>query len=224
MAEREVLIDVGPFELEGTLAIPDVCRGLVLFAHGSGSSRFSPRNRFVASVLDAGGIGTLLFDLLTDDEEERDSRTAELRFDVELLADRLIGAAEWVRERRDLQGLPLGYFGSSTGAAAALMASARRPEWVRAVVSRGGRPDLAGAALPFVRAPTLLIVGGADSVVIDLNEAALVQMRCEAEIRIVPRATHLFEETGALAQVAQLARDWLVEHFAREPSELPAEP
>jgi pimeloyl-ACP methyl ester carboxylesterase len=210
----EVRIDVGSTELGGALTIPEECRGLVLFAHGSGSSRFSPRNRFVASVLEEGGLGTLVFDLLSEEEEVIDAQTAELRFDVELLAERLIAATDWLRARRDL---PLGYFGSSTGAAAALIAAARRPKPIRAVVSRGGRPDLAGSELPNVCAPTLLIVGGEDHAVVELNEASLLELRCEAELRIVAGATHLFEEPDALAEVAQLAREWFLLHLAEEP-------
>jgi pimeloyl-ACP methyl ester carboxylesterase len=186
-----------------------------LFAHGSGSSRFSPRNRFVAAALNEGGLGTLLFDLLTAQEERLDAATAELRFDIDLLAQRLIAATDWVLDRGALQSLSLGYFGSSTGAAAALIAAGRRPDAVRAIVSRGGRPDLAGSDLSFVRAPTLLIVGGSDHGVIELNESAIVELRnCEAELRVVPGATHLFEEPGALDQVAALARDWFVRHAA----------
>jgi pimeloyl-ACP methyl ester carboxylesterase len=217
MAERDVTLDLDAIALYGTLALPPEPRGLVLFAHGSGSSRFSPRNRFVASALNDGGLGTLLFDLLTEDEEERDAVTAELRFDIDLLAERLIAATDWVLANRELQRFALGYFGSSTGAAAALIAASRRPEAARAVVSRGGRPDLAGSDLSFVRAPTLLIVGGNDEPVIELNESALRQLRCEAEMRIVAGATHLFEEPGALVEVAQLARDWLIQHLGPAP-------
>lgn len=213
MNQREVTLKLNTLSLEGTLALPEEARALVLFAHGSGSSRFSPRNRFVASTLQGGGLGTLLFDLLTAEEERRDAVTAELRFDIDLLAERLMAVTDWVAGNRELESLRLGYFGSSTGAAAALIAAARRPDAVGAVVSRGGRPDLAGFQLTFVCAPTLLIVGGNDEPVICLNRSALRQLRCEAEIRIVPGATHLFEEPGALEQVAALARDWFSEHL-----------
>ncbi len=214
MSQREVRLELGPIALDGTLTLPAGARGLVLFAHGSGSSRFSPRNRFVASALNEGGLGTLLFDLLTAQEERLDAITAELRFDIDLLAERLIAATDWVVGQRELHSMPLGYFGSSTGAAAALIAAGRRPDVVRAVVSRGGRPDLAGSDLPFVRAPTLLIVGGNDEPVIALNEAAMAQLRnCEVDLRIVPGATHLFEEPGALEQLAALARDLFARHL-----------
>ncbi len=208
MREREVKLSVDRVALEGTLAVPAGAHGLVLFAHGSGSSRFSPRNRFVASALDGGGLATLLFDLLTAEEEARDAHTGALRFDIGLLAERLVAATDWVLANPEIQSLPLGYFGSSTGAAAALIAAVRRPAAVRAVVSRGGRPDLAGSELEFVRAPTLLIVGGNDGPVIGLNQQALRQLHCDADLRIVPGATHLFEEPGALEQVARLAGDW----------------
>jgi putative phosphoribosyl transferase len=198
--------------LHGDLQWPPAPRGLVLFAHGSGSSRKSPRNRFVADVLVAAGMGTLLFDLLTEDEERIDLRTRALRFDIPLLTDRLAGATAWVLGQEALAGPPLGYFGASTGAAAALAASCQRPE-VLAVVSRGGRPDLAGSRLPEVTAATLLIVGGEDHQVIELNREALAQMRCEARIEIVPGATHLFEEPGTLAQAAELAAAWFAQHF-----------
>jgi pimeloyl-ACP methyl ester carboxylesterase len=214
MNERELTLGLGRITLEGTLAIPPQARGLVLFAHGSGSSRFSPRNRFVASELNEGGLATLLFDLLTAGEEELDAITGELRFDIELLAERLSAATDWVRAEPALPSLPLGYFGSSTGAAAALIAAARRPEAVQAVVSRGGRPDLADRSLSQVRAPTLLIVGGQDEAVLALNRAALARLRCEAVLRVVPGATHLFEEPGALSLVAALARAWFRDHLA----------
>jgi pimeloyl-ACP methyl ester carboxylesterase len=217
MNAREVVLKLDHITLEGTLTLPANARGLVLFAHGSGSSRFSPRNRFVAAALNAGGLGTLLFDLLTAEEEERDAITAELRFDIELLADRLVAATDWVLAHREIRSLELGYFGSSTGAAAALIAATARPDVVRAVVSRGGRPDLARPILGEVRAPTLLIVGGNDDVVIELNEEAADRLRCEAELRIVPGATHLFEEPGALEEVASLARDWFTAHLAAAP-------
>jgi dienelactone hydrolase len=212
--ERSVEVAAGPVTLAGDLAIPADSRGIVLFAHGSGSSRHSPRNRQVASVLQDGGLATLLMDLLTEEEEAIDLRTRHLRFDIELLAERLVGALDWVARQEASRGLPVGLFGASTGAAAALIAAAARPDAVGAVVSRGGRPDLAGAALRRVRAPTLLIVGGDDPVVIDLNEQALAQLAAEKELVIVPGATHLFEEPGKLAEVARLARDWFGRHLA----------
>jgi dienelactone hydrolase len=187
---------------------------VVLFAHGSGSSRHSPRNRFVAEVLREGGLATLLVDLLTVEEEAVDARTGHLRFDIGLLAGRLVGAIDWLAEQPESRDLRVGLFGASTGGGAALVAAAERPERVGAVVSRGGRPDLAGDALPRVRAPTLLIVGEWDEPVIDLNERARDHMRTEVRIEIVPRATHLFEEPGALEEVARLARAWLVGHLA----------
>jgi len=198
--------------LHGDLRLPAGARGLVLFAHGSGSSRKSPRNRHVADVLVRAGVGTLLFDLLTPREEAVDIHTREYRFNIPLLARRLAGATSWVRQQEQLAGLPLGYFGASTGAAAALAASCEQPE-VAAIVSRGGRPDLAGDALPRVLAPTLLVVGGDDQVVIGMNREALARMRCEARLEIVPGATHLFEEPGTLEQVAELAAGWFTGHF-----------
>lgn len=199
--------------LEGTLAVPDGARGVVLFAHGSGSSRFSPRNRFVSGFLNQGGLATLLFDLLTAEESEFDERTGALRFDIELLSRRLTGAVDGLGSRPEIRGLPVGLFGASTGAAAALNAAAERFERVAAVVSRGGRPDLAMAALPRVQAPTLLIVGGLDGPVIGMNERAAAQLRCEHRLEIVPGATHLFEEPGKLEEVARLARDWFQRHL-----------
>jgi putative phosphoribosyl transferase len=209
---RAVTLRAGGVLLNGDLRLPPAPLGLVLFAHGSGSSRKSPRNRFVADVLVAAGMGTLLFDLLTEDEERIDLRTRELRFDIPLLTERLAGAATWVLGEESLCRLPLGFFGASTGAAAALAASCECPEVV-AVVSRGGRPDLAGPRLPEVTAATLLIVGGEDFQVIQLNREALAQLRCEARLKIVPGATHLFEEPGTLAQAAGHAAAWFVEHF-----------
>jgi putative phosphoribosyl transferase len=185
----------------------------VLFAHGSGSSRHSPRNRYVARLLNEARLVTLLIDLLTVKEELIDMRTAQLRFDIELLAERLIDATDWLAQFPDTRQLRIGHFGASTGAAAALVAAAVRPDVVGAIVSRGGRPDLAGAALPHVRAPTLLIVGGNDGQVIELNRTALAQMRSEKQLVIVPGATHLFEEPGALDEVARLARDWFHRHL-----------
>jgi putative phosphoribosyl transferase len=200
--------------LEGDLVVPDGASGVVAFAHGSGSSRHSPRNREVAASLHRAGLGTLLFDLLTAEEEAEDLRTRELRFDVSLLSSRLEAAVDWLAEQQRTAGLPLGCFGASTGAAAALVAAAERPERVRAVVSRGGRPDLAAAVLGSMRAPTLLIVGGADPVVLDLNREAAAQMRCEVRLEVVEGATHLFEEPGTLDRVCELARDWFARHFS----------
>jgi pimeloyl-ACP methyl ester carboxylesterase len=199
--------------LEGDLTLPAGARGLVMFAHGSGSSRHSPRNRGVARYFNSRSLGTLLFDLLTSAEEQVDRVTAELRFDILLLAARVTGAARWVAARSDLRGLRLGLFGASTGSAAALIAASRLPGQVAAVVSRGGRPDLAMDALPQVQAPTLLIVGGEDQQVLDLNRLALRHLRCEATLVTVPRATHLFEEPGTLEEVARIAADWFEDHF-----------
>jgi dienelactone hydrolase len=205
--ERSVLIP--PTALEGDLVIPENATAVIAFAHGSGSSRHSPRNQYVARVLQDGGLATLLFDLLTADEERIDVRTAHLRFDIDLLARRLSEATAWLKKDEDTRRLPIGYFGASTGAAAALVAAAQRPADVFAVVSRGGRPDLAGTALPRVTASTLLIVGGEDTAVIGMNEDAFQQLTIEEKrIEIVPGATHLFEEPGTLEQVARLARDW----------------
>jgi len=212
--EREVAIESGKVRLEGTLALPPGATGLVLFAHGSGSSRHSPRNRHVAETLQANGIGTLLFDLLTREEEAVDEYTAELRFDIGLLAERLIGATEWVRSQPELQRLKIGYFGASTGAAAALVAAAKLANAVSAVVSRGGRPDLAEDALDSVRAPTLLIVGGDDEPVIGMNRQAMARLRhAEKELVIIPGATHLFEEPGKLEEVARMAAGWFSHHL-----------
>ncbi|HEX6629547.1 MAG TPA: dienelactone hydrolase family protein [Gemmatimonadaceae bacterium] len=213
-AERTVRVATGTAELDGTLAIPGGARGIVLFAHGSGSSRHSPRNRYVADVLRHGGLGTLLLDLLTPEEETVDQRTRALRFDIGLLAGRLAGAIWWLASEPGLRELPVGLFGASTGGGAALVAAAREADRVRAVVSRGGRPDLAGDALPDVRAPTLLIVGGHDEVVIDLNQRAMAHMTAPVRLEIVPGATHLFEEPGTLETVARLARDWFVHHLS----------
>lgn len=203
----EILIDVPTLErgLPGTLTIPPSARGVVAFAHGSGSSRLSPRNTHVAEVLQRAGIATLLFDLLTPDED----RDRSVRFDIALLTSRLLLAADWIEGRPELRSLPLGYFGASTGAAAALEAAAQQGGRITAVVSRGGRPDLAGPGLlEAVSAPTLLIVGGDDDVVIELNRKAMTRMRCETKLVIVPGATHLFEEPGTLEQVARHAADW----------------
>ncbi|GIV96407.1 MAG: DeoR family transcriptional regulator [Herpetosiphonaceae bacterium] len=212
--ERLVRIDIGRITLEGNVHIPDGARGLVLFAHGSGSGRYSPRNRFVAEALNQGGLATLLIDLLTAEEEAVDMRTAHLRFDIGLLAERVVGATDWLKQQPDTSKLAIGYFGASTGAAAALVAAAERPNRVGAVVSRGGRPDLAGQALRRVKAPTLLIVGGRDVPVIGLNEDALAQLTAEKRLEIVPGATHLFEEPGALEEVARLARGWFQRHLS----------
>jgi len=212
-ASRAVKVSAGEVVLEGSLALPGEARGVVLFAHGSGSSRLSPRNRYVAQVLHDGDLGTLLIDLLTSEEEERDERTGELRFDIPLLAKRLVGATGWLGREAATRGLPVGYFGASTGGGAALVAAAEFPEAARAVVSRGGRPDLARAALPLVEAPTLLIVGGLDTAVIRMNREALAQLRCEKRLEIVPGATHLFEEPGALEAVARLACEWFRRHL-----------
>ena len=212
--ERSVQVAAGRVMLEGTLGIPERAAGVVLFAHGSGSGRHSPRNRRVAEVLRAGGLATLLVDLLTEEEEAVDVHTGHLRFDIELLAERLVGAIDWMGREEMTRSLPVGLFGASTGGGAALVAAARRPQRVQAVVSRGGRPDLAGDALPVVQAPTLLIVGGRDTVVIRLNEEARARMRAEVRLEIVPGATHLFEEPGALEHVAELARDWFTRHLS----------
>ena len=206
--ERPVQLAAGPVMLEGNLSLPDGAHGLVLFAHGSGSSRHSPRNRHVARVLNEANLATLLIDLLTPAEEAVDLRTAHLRFDIALLAERLVAATDWLIHQPDTQHLQIGYFGASTGAGASLVAAAERSTVASAIVSRGGRPDLAGPALPHVQAPTLLLVGGNDFPVIELNRAALAQLRCEKRLVIVPGATHLFEEPGALDEVARLAREW----------------
>jgi len=204
----EVQIQAGPATLAGNLSIPENATAIVLFAHGSGSSRHSPRNQFVARTLNNAGLATLLFDLLTPEEEVIDARTAELRFNIKLLAERLVHATNWAKQQQQTRDLRIGYFGSSTGGGAALVAAAEGPQAVGAVVSRGGRPDLAGEALPKVQVPTLLIVGGDDDIVIELNEQARDRMRCEVKLEIIPGATHLFEEPGALERVAQLASDW----------------
>ena len=212
---NEVRIPAGGVRLDGNLTIVDGATALVLFAHGSGSSRHSPRNQFVARTLNNAGLGTLLFDLLTPEEEAIDARTAELRFNIKLLAERLVHATNWAKQQHQTRNLRVGYFGSSTGGGAALVAAAEGSQNVGAVISRGGRPDLAGEALPKVQAPTLLIVGGDDDIVIELNEQARDRMRCEVKLEIVPGATHLFEEPGALERVAQLASDWFVNHIGQ---------
>jgi dienelactone hydrolase len=194
--------------LAGDLTVPRDASAIVLFAHGSGSSRLSPRNQFVARVLANAGIATLLMDLLTEAEEIEDEVSGSLRFDIELLAERLLAATDWLSTQPDTEDLTIAYFGASTGAAAALLAAAERPETVKAIVSRGGRPDMAGSALSRVRAPTLLIVGGEDKLVIDLNRGAFAELGCEKRLELVPGASHLFEEPGTLRQVAELARNW----------------
>jgi putative phosphoribosyl transferase len=209
----EVQIPAGRAVLSGSLTIPENAVALVLFAHGSGSSRHSPRNQFVARTLNRADLGTLLFDLLTPEEETLDIYTREHRFNIVLLAERLVQATNWAKQQDQTRDLRIGYFGSSTGGAAALVAAAELSQDVAAVVSRGGRPDLAGDALPKVQAPTLLIVGGNDDIVIDLNEMARDRMRCEVKLEIIPGATHLFEEPGALEQVAKLASDWFAKHI-----------
>jgi len=211
---HDVQIRSGAAVLQGDLNIPAGAQSVVLFAHGSGSSRHSPRNQFVARTIREAGVGTLLFDLLTPEEEAIDSRTGHLRFDIGLLAGRLIDATYWLKG--DLEYLQVGYFGSSTGGGAALVAAAELGEGVGAVVSRGGRPDLAGDALPLVKAPTLLIVGGLDYPVIEMNREAYARLRCEKELKIVLGATHLFEEPGTLEAVARLAADWFQRHLDRE--------
>jgi len=212
----DMQIEAGPQVLFGNLTIPEDVTALVLFAHGSGSSRHSPRNQFVARTLNNTGLATLLFDLLTPEEEAIDMRTREHRFNIGLLAERLVHATKWAKQQEQTRDLRAGYFGSSTGGAAALVAAATLPQDVGAVVSRGGRPDLAGDALPRVRAPTLLIVGGNDDVVIELNEMARDQVRCQVKLEIVPGATHVFEEPGMLEQVARLASDWFSRHLTRQ--------
>ena len=215
VAERDAQIAVAEGGVvHGDLAVPDDASGIVVFAHGSGSGRHSPRNRMVAARLRERGFATLLMDLLTEQEEIVDARTRELRFDIELLAGRLTAAAGWVAEKPEFGRPPLGYFGASTGAAAARDAAARQPDRVAAVVSRGGRPDLAGDALAAVRAPTLLIVGSRDEIVLRLNEQASARMRVERALEVVPGASHLFEEPGALEEVARLAGDWFTRHLA----------
>jgi dienelactone hydrolase len=205
--ERHITIPLGKVRLEGNLILPEGGGAVVLFVHGSGSSRHSPRNRYVARVLNEGHLATLLMDLLTPEEEAIDAQTAQLRFDIGLLAERVVAATDWLVQYPALRNFSIGYFGASTGAAAALVAAVRRPDLVGAVVSRGGRPDLAGTALEQVRAPTLLIVGGNDLPVIELNREALARLRTEKRLVIIAGATHLFSEPGALDEVARLARD-----------------
>lgn len=210
----EVQIPIGYISLSGDLIVPAGASGIVLFAHGSGSSRHSPRNQLVARMLHQAKVGTLLFDLLTAYEEIVEARTGHLRFDIGLLAHRLIAATNWLRNDERTEGMPLGYFGASTGGGAALVAAAEIDIPIRAVVSRGGRPDLAGSALPLVKAPTLLIVGALDYPVVTMNREAFSQLRCEKCLQIVPGATHLFEEPGTLETVGHLAADWFAKHFS----------
>jgi len=208
--ELSVTVPVSDVSLDGDLTIPVGAGQVVLFAHGSGSSRHSSRNRYVAEVLQNSGLATLLIDLFTAEEEQVDNRTAHLRFDIGLLAERLVAATDWLTRNPDTVSMGISYFGASTGGGAALVAAAERPQAVRAVVSRGGRPDLAGEALSRAQAPTLLIVGGNDTPVIELNRQAMEQLRADMQLVIVPGATHLFEEPGALEEVARLARDWFL--------------
>lgn len=205
---RAVILSLDSIVLAGELEIPGGATGVVMFAHGSGSSRLSPRNRYVAQVIREAGVGTLLFDLLTPEEEQVDQQTRHLRFNIPLLAGRLVAATEWVQRQPDIGHLCVGYFGASTGGGAALIAAATLSGKVGAVVSRGGRPDLARDFLPQVLAPTLLIVGGLDGLILQLNEEALAQLQCAKKLKIVPGATHLFEEPGTLEAVARLAADW----------------
>ncbi len=207
-------ISLGPITLEGQLSLPAKAVGIVIFAHGSGSGRFSPRNQAVAKSLNKRGIGTLLCDLLTEKEAIEDEQTAALRFDIPMLADRVVKVTDWAMSRPETKSIPIGYFGASTGAAAALIAAAQRDLFVKAVVSRGGRPDLAEEYLPRVKAPTLLIVGGNDEVVIELNKAAFALLKCTKDLQIVPGATHLFEERGTLEEVSRLAGDWFLKCFS----------
>jgi putative phosphoribosyl transferase len=213
---REYLVHItaGSVTLDGTLRVPQGARAAVLFAHGSGSGWRSPRNRYVAQLLNKAKLATLLIDLLTTHEEAIDAHTGHLRFDIELLAQRLVGATDWLTQRPDTRHFAIGYFGASTGAGASLVAATQRPDVIGAIVSRGGRPDLAGTALPHVRAPTLLIVGGSDARVIELNRIALAELRCKKQLIIVPGATHLFEEPGALDEVARLACEWFQRHLS----------
>jgi dienelactone hydrolase len=217
LAQAQMLrIPVPGAQLNADLVIPVDAKGIVLFAHGSGSSRHSHRNQFVARILQESNFGTLLMDLLTHEEEHLDNKTRELRFDIGMLSDRLTATVDWAASQVTTKGMPIGLFGASTGAAAALVAAARRPDLVKCVVSRGGRPDLAGESLKKVVAPTMLIVGGYDDAVLVLNEQAKMKMPGEVSVKIVPRATHLFEEPGALAQVADLAAAWFVAMLKRQ--------
>jgi dienelactone hydrolase len=213
MEEASRIIPAGEKHLAGDLELPGDTSAVVLFAHGTGSSRHSPRNRFVAEALNEAGLATLLMDLLTASEEEEEAATGHLRFDIGLLAQRLSAAVTWLQQEPDTKDMSIGLFGASTGASAALVTAARRPQETGAIVSRGGRPDLAGAALADVQAPTLLIVGGADHVVLDLNRAALDALAVEKRLDVVPGASHLFGEEGALERVAELAREWFLTHL-----------
>jgi putative phosphoribosyl transferase len=212
---QEVVIPFERFQLNGELAIPPNSLGVILFAHGSGSSRHSPRNQFVARALRDQGVGTLLFDLLTEEEEAADRVTGHLRFDIGLLGQRLLGATRWYHRSKPDDAI--GYFGSSTGSGASLLAETQSELPIKAIVSRGGRPDLAGTALSKVRAPTLLIVGGNDTAVIEMNKAAFAKLNCPKQMRLVPEATHLFDEPGALEQAAQMAAEWFERHFKAKP-------
>ena len=214
-ATEEVKVSAGPVTLDGMLGIPGDAKGIVVFAHGSGSSRFSPRNQYVAEELRKAKLGTLLFDLLTPEEEEVDMVTGHLRFNINLLSERVIGATDWLTAYPKTKDLTIGYFGASTGTAAALVAASERPDVIAAIVSRGGRPDLAGKSLPQVKAPTLLIVGGNDFPVIDMNQDALEELRAEKKLVIVPGATHLFEEPGTLEEVSRLTAEWFVRYFEK---------
>jgi len=213
LLQREVDIQLGHLWLAGDLVVPEMAQGFILFAHGSGSSRLSPRNQQVAHQLNAAGYGTLLFDLLAPQERIVDEQTAELRFDIDLLASRLTATVDWVLRQRDLESFNIGLFGASTGAAAALVTAAERQGEVSAVVSRGGRPDLAAQHLPHVTAPSLMIVGEEDPIVAELNRQAMRHMRCKCELQMIPGATHLFSEAGKLEQVADMARQWFDEHL-----------
>ena len=208
--KKTIQIPINSIQLEGMLAIPDGAKGLVIFVHGAGSSRLSPRNNFVAEELQKVGLGTLLFDLLTEEEDE----IYENRFDIPLLADRLNAVTEWIKKQKEVKNLNIGYFGASTGAAAAIIGAADIGPDIKAVVSRGGRPDLAGDSLPKIQSPTLLIVGGDDDAVIGLNQEAYDMMNCKKELKIVPGATHLFEEPGTLEEAAGLAAEWFKKYLA----------
>ncbi|MGP0073095.1 MAG: dienelactone hydrolase family protein [Bryobacteraceae bacterium] len=208
-----VMVRVKSVELDGYLSVPTAATGVIVFAHGSGSSRHSPRNRYVADILNEAGLATLLIDLLTADEQEVDLQTGQLRFDIPFLANRLVAITQWLREQPQVAGLKIGYFGASTGAGAALLAAAELPRLIHAVVSRGGRPDLAGSALEHVEAPTLAIVGADDAQVLELNRQALARMHCVKSLEVIPGASHLFEEPGALQKVAKLARTWFAEEL-----------
>ena len=212
---KKVWIASGIVNLEATLAQPETAKGIILFAHGSGSSRNSPRNQYVAQELNKAGFSTLLFDLLTPEEESSDQENGKLRFNITFLAERLIDATQWVAQNLDMQNLRIGYFGASTGAAAALVAAAQFPDAICAVVSRGGRPDLAESSLSNVQAPTLLIVGEKDAAVIEMNQQALAQLPGEKKLEIVPGASHLFEEPGALEEVAKLVQQWFERYLAK---------